>query len=262
MSQPSQTIERALHRNPAAAYHPELIGPDQPGLHGIKGLNFSYRLNQWGPKTGPTAMPANAFPNAYVPQGLSGPLTWLESLVGLESAEDMVKDASDSLEETASEISPLSSRIQTLLVQAQNYEHATDASVQAKSQAAQAQGAGLTAALSNFQSSYATLLTQVSLAANDASISKDAAKALKDKAALLEKQVSDLSDSVDDFDSNVQDLIKYAQSGPSVTQSLENTAAKSVNTLTWLVGGGALVYFLAPTFIPRMASGIRKAARG
>lgn len=256
MSRPNKKVAAILHHNPAAAF-----GPSVSGLAGIQGLNFSYRLNQWGPKVGPAMVPANDFKSAYLPQGLSGPISWIEGLVGLESAPDMAQDASNTLTSVAASLSPAGTTIQTLIAQAQGYNGAQDPNVQAKAQAAQAEGSGLVSTLATLQTAYQALLTQVNLALQDPNVSKDAAQNLKTQASALEKQVSSLLDNIDEFTSHVNDLEKYAQAGPSVVQGLEGAAINSISTLTWLIGGGALVYFLAPTFVPRMIGGLRKSVR-
>jgi len=257
MSEPGQAVAKALHRDPAAAFNP--MGT---GLYTVKGPSFQDRLIAWGPAVGPAMKPANDFSKAYIPNtGLAGPLTWLEGKLGIESAADMVQDASDILSGISDDVSPLSSELQNDIAQINGYSSAQDASIQAKAQACQAEAAGLLATLSNVQSAYGALSTQVSLAAQDPSVNKDSAQALKTRASNLETQVQALLKNVDQLESHINDLEKAAQSGPSISQALENTAAKSINTLTWLVGGGALVYLLAPTFVPRMIGGLRKAAR-
>lgn len=285
MSEPNPAVQRALYFDPAAAFHggvsiipgfdpapPVPVGtPRVAGLHGIRGLNFSYRLNQWGPKMAPAMLPANTSPYAYTPNnpsgglsGLSGPLSWVESLFGVESIADTLTDASNNVNTATDALYPTQAAIQTLLSQAQAYSGSTDATVQQKSQACQAEAAGLISAMSNLQSAAGTLITAIQNGqAPNSSITSDAATDLKQQSAALLDQVNTFVKSIGQLKSDVLDLAKYAQSGPSTIQAIENsvgaTVKSSVSTLTWILGGGALVYFLAPSFIPRLASGIRKA---
>lgn len=236
----------------------------QRGLSGIRGLNFAYRLNTWGPKTGPSMLPANAFTRGYIPtpQGLASPLTWMEGVLGIESAANILLDAQSSLTNSGQTLTNLSSQVQTLLNTAQGYESSTDATIQAKAQACQSEAAGLTANISTVQTSVQNLETNVTTAQANTNEAQADAQVLKDQASAIATQVSTLSSGVSQLASDVASLQKSAQSGPSITQALEGTVASSVSTLTWIVGGGLMIYLLAPTFIPRLAGGIRKARKG
>jgi hypothetical protein len=227
------------------------------GLSGIKGLNFAYRLNSWGPKTGPAMLPANTFSGAYVPTGLASPLTWIEGVFGVEAPADIVVDASNNLAQANTSLNNDATTIQTLLNQASGYSSVTGADVQAKAQASMAEAAGLQSNLATLQTAAQNLATQVSTLTG--TTDKVAAQALKDAVASLVTQVSTFESGINQLGKDVSALVSYAQNGPGAVQTLENAAVSSVSTLTWLVGGGLLVYFLAPTFLPRMMGGIRKA---
>lgn len=227
------------------------------GLAGIRGLNFAYRLNNWGPKNGPSMLPANAFTKGYAPtpQGLSGPITWVESIFGVESAANMLVDAQDTLADVNESLNSASLQIHTLLNQAQGYDSVTGADVQAKAQACQSQAVGLQSNLASMQTASQNIATEISTNPTDKTI----AQSIKDAASALQGQVSTLLKNVSHLQDDVTALIKYAQSGPGAVQTLENAAVSSISTLTWIAGGGALIYLLAPTFIPRMIGGLRKA---
>lgn len=233
------------------------------GLAGIEGLNFAYRLNTWGPKTGPAMLPANAFPGSYVPtpQGLSSPFTWFQGILGIESAADIVTDASNEMSDALGPLTGAQTTVQTILTQAQKYDSVTNAAVQAKAQAVEAQAAGLVGTYGNLQIAAQAILNQIQAAKDNPNVTKDQALLIKNQIPPFSDQVSAFTKSVSQLASNLNDLIKLANSGPGFGQSLESAAVKSVSTLTWILGGGALVYFLAPTFLPRMASGIRRSIK-
>lgn len=274
MSEPNPKVEAALHFLPAEAFRPitpKTNAPRVSGLFGLRGLSFGERLIQWGPKVGPAMLPANDFSAAYTPSGLSSshlasPVTWVEGIFGLESAADMLNDAATTVADINQNLNPAGTKIQTLLSQAQGYNGAQNASIQSKAQSAQAHAAGLIANLSTLQAASSDLSVQLLSAKADANTTKDIGGAFKEQADALSTQVDTFLDGVSSLDSEVKALVKYAQSGPSALESIESSigasVTSSVSTLTWLVGGGALVYFLAPTFIPRLVGGIRKARRG
>ncbi len=226
------------------------------GLAGIQGLNFAYRLNTWGPKNGPAMLPANDFSKGYIPAGLASPLTWLEGVLGVEAPADILTDATSILASVNASLSSAATTILGLLNQAQGYDSVTGADVQAKAQACEAEAAGLRANLGTLQTASQNLATQISTLAG--TTDKAQAQAAKDAANTLSDQVAVFLKGVDQLSSDVAALVKYAQTGPGAIQTLENAAVNSVSTLTWLVGGGLLVYFLAPTFIPRLVGGLRK----
>lgn len=230
------------------------------GLAGIKGLNFSYRLNTWGPKTGPAMIPANAFPGGYVPtpQGLSSPLTWFQGVLGIESPEDMLADASSNLSEALNPLTGAQTVIQNILTKAQKYDNVTDATIQAKAQAVEAEAAGLVGTYGNLQVAAQGIINQIQAQKGSPTLTKEIAQSILDQVEPFSDQVAAFSKAVKQLSSNLNDLVKSAVSGPGIGQSLESAAISSVSTLTWILGGGALVYFLAPTFLPRMISGIRK----
>lgn len=234
------------------------------GLAGIHGLSFAYRLNTWGPKTGPSMLPANAFEGSYVPtpQGLSSPLTWLEGVFGMESVANMLADCQSALDDALDPLTGAQTTVQNVLSQAQSYESVTSAAIQAKAQAVQAEAAGLVNTYQNLQTAAQAITDHLTAAKADPSTTKDTATAIKGQISAFRDQVSAFSKSVSALQDHLNDLVKSAASGPSLGQSLESAAVGSVSTLTWILGGGALVYFLAPTFLPRMVSGIRKSVRG
>ncbi len=236
----------------------------QRGLAGIKGLEFAYRLNTWGPKTGPAMLPANTFSSAYVPNrsGLSGPFSWIEGLVGMEAPQDILTDAQNALDSAVDPLMGAQVTVQTILSKAQAYDSVAEASVQAKAQAVEAEAAGLINTYMNLQSTAQGITNQIQGAKGDPNLSKEAAQHIKDQVSPLDSQISSFSKAVSNLQSHMTDLVKYAQSGPGLGQSLESAAVKSVSTLTWILGGGALIYFLGPTFLPRMAAGIRKTVKG
>lgn len=230
------------------------------GLAGIEGLNFAYRLNTWGPKTGPAMIPANAFRGGYMPpaQGLSSPLTWMQGVLGIESPQDMVKDAQDDLSSALDPLTGAQVTVQTILTQAQKYDNVTDATIQAKAQAVEANASGLVGTYGNLQSAAQAIINQIQAAIGNPNTTKDDAQNIKDQVPPFAANVKTFMKAVDTLQSSLNDLIKAAASGPGAVQVLENAAVSSLSTLTWILGGGALVYFLAPTFLPRMISGIRK----
>lgn len=264
MSEPNVKVENALYHNPARAFN----APRMSGLHGLKGLSFSYRLNQWGPKVGPSMIPANTFSKGYAPglSGLSGPVSWFEGLIGIESPADILTDAAGTMASVNDSISPAGTQIQTLLNQAQGYSGAQDATTQQKAQACQAEAAGLVSSLSTLQSAAATLVQQITTAQADTTTTQDVAQSLKDNASSLQTQVTAFVKGIAQLQSDVLALAKYAQSGPSAIQSIENavgsTVESSISTLTWILGGSAVAYFLLPSLLPRLAGGVRKAVRG
>lgn len=255
LSRPNVAVRRALHNEPGAAFHPTMSG-----LHGLRGLSFADRLNTWGPKTGPAMVPANTFARGSTISGLSSPFTWLEGMLGIEAPIDMATDAGNTLNSAASSLTGATTQIKTLLAQAQGYDNATNPTIQAKAQACEAEAAGLNSSLATLQSSIAALGSAITAGQqNSATLTKDQAQALKDQAATLANQVAAFLKGIMQLQSDVADLGKAAQSGPGVMATLEGAAVHSISTLTWILGGGALIYFLAPTFIPRMIGGLRKA---
>jgi len=255
LSKPSVSIERAMNFDPARAFSG---GGSLSGLHGLRGLSFAYRLNQWGSKQGPAMIPANAFSSGYAPRGLSSPITWVEGLLGIESPANMVTDAANSLNSAISPLTGAQTTIQSALGQAQGYDGATDPTVQSKAQGCESEATGLLNAYSTLQSSIQGTLNAIQTASQDPNVTKDTATALQGQVSTLSAQISTFMKGVSQLQSDVAALVKYATAGPGVVQTLETAATSSISTLTWLVGGGLMVYFLAPTFIPRLAGGIRK----
>ena len=234
----------------------------QRGLAGIKGLSFAYRLNTWGPKVGPPMIPANAYPSALVPAqapSLSGFFTAIEGMLGVEAPADMVTDAANILNSATSQLTGAQTTIQNLLSQAQAYNSSSDQNVLAKASACESEAAGLIASLQSLQQAAATLQNSVTLAQGNTGIDKPTAQALKDSTSAYSDQVDTFTSGMSQLQKDISALASAAQSGPGLTGSIANTVASSVSTLTWIVGGGLMVYLLAPTFIPRLAGGIRKA---
>lgn len=264
MSEPNRTVERALRHEPARAFHPPTDVAGQyvktPGLAGISGLSFSYRLQQWGPRTGPTMLPANAYPSAYIPSGLGnvdGPFTWFMDKLGISSPDDILKETQAILSDTSETLSPASTKIQTLIGRARAFDHSTDTSVQAKAQACMSQGAGLVSALTTLQGQLSSIKTQVANATYDKNTSKDTALDWKETAEHFSDQVDSFTDTVDALESSVKALEKYAQVGASGLDAVTGQISKSISTLTWIAGVGGAVYLLAPSFIPRLIRGVR-----
>jgi gas vesicle protein len=246
-----------------ATWNPEMSQYNRSikrGLAGIRGLNFAYRLNTWGPKNGPAMLPANAFRSSYVPtpQGLSSPLTWIEGVFGIESPQDMLTDAQNSLDGAIAPLNGAQTVVQNILSQAQAYDSVTDSRVQAKAQAVEAEAAGLVNIYQNLQSAAQAIINQITGAKGDPNTTKATAQSIKDQIPALKSQVSDFSDAVSTLQDHMAALVKYAQAGPGLGQTLESAAVGSISTLTWILGGGALIYFLAPTFLPRLIRGFSK----
>lgn len=276
MSEPSRTIRRALYVDPSNAYNPrETNQPGKPagpvslrglygvkGLSGIDGLSFSYRLQQWGPKVGPSMIPADAFHDAYVPEHLGSPLTWIEGVLGIESVPDLLKGAKTTLQDASSRLAPLSLKLQNVMTEAAQYKNATESAIQNRAQALQAQGAGLIASLSTLQNALAKLLTQIQNAQIDTTVSKDTARLLRESSENLLDQVSAFEDSLERLEDGLVSLQKSAQAGPSSIQNaLISSVTGSVSTLTWIIGGSLAFYVLGPTLLPRLIGGVKKGLR-
>lgn len=276
MSVPSRLVRRALYVDPSQAYNPSQTNqPGTPmgpvslrglygvkGLSGIDGLSFAYRLQQWGPKVGPSMVAADTFSSAYVPTNLGSPLTWIEGVLGLESVNDILIGAKNTLSDASSSLAPLSTKIQTLVGEAAQYKNSTDATIQSRSQALQSQGAGLIATLSTLQNALSKLLLQIQNAQVDTSTSKDMAKMLREGSENLLDQVNDFSNAIDKLADGLDDLQKDAQKGPSSIQNaLISSVTGSVSTLTWIIGGSLAVYVLAPSLLPRLMGGFKKGLR-
>jgi hypothetical protein len=255
-----------------ATWNPRLSQPNKSlqrqlaGLYGIRGLNFAYRLNTWGPKEGPPMLPANTFPAGSIPPdwqrtpSLSSPFTWMEGVLGIEAPADMATDAANTLNDAVSQMTGSLTAIQTLVNQAQAYSSSSDQAVLAKAQACLAEGAGLVSTYQTLQAASGNLQTQITTAQADPGLTKDTAQGLKDAAAAFAAQVATYVSGVKQFSKDVSALSGAAQSGPGVTGYIENLVSSSTSKLTWIIGGGLMIYFLAPTFIPRMIRGARKAA--
>jgi hypothetical protein len=244
-----------------ASWNPEMSQYNRAlkrGLADVKGLSFAYRLNTWGPKNGPAMRPANTFPGGYTPavRGLAGPLTWMEGILGIEAPADILTDATNILSDVNTQLTGAGTTITSLLNQAQGYDNVAAADVQSKAQACEAEAAGLQANLANLQTSSQNIATFITTLSG--TTDKNAAQAVKDAANNLSAQVSTFMKGISQLQSDVAALVKYAQSGPGAVQTLENAAVGSISTLTWVIGGSLAAYFLLPTFIPRLASGLRK----
>lgn len=240
MSQPNFSLKRQLS-----------------GTSTIRGLNFAYRLNQWGPKVGPSLIAANDYPKGLT--GVSGPITYIESLFGIESAQDTLNDAQERLDSSSQILNILATPIGTAQAQAQAYNSSSDQATLAKSQALQAHIAGLSATLENLKTAWQNIQTTVTALNGGPALDKTSAQTLKDQAGQLLDSAQALKDQVDALPKAVSDITSTASSGPGVTGYIENLVSSNVSKLTWILGGAAAVYFLAPTFIPRMARGLKKA---
>lgn len=230
------------------------------GLAGIQGLNFAYRLNTWGPKDGPAMLPANTFARGYAPapQGLASPFTWLQGVFGVESVPNMLNDGLNQLSDALDPLTGAQTTVQNILSKAQAYDSVTGAAVQSKAQAIEAEAVGLVSTYQGLQSAAQAISNQLIAAKGDPSTTKETVNAIRSQIPPLGSQIMAFQKAVSILQDHLNDLIKSAASGPGLGQTLESVAAHSVSTLTWIVGGGALVYFLAPTFVPRMIRGFRK----
>jgi hypothetical protein len=255
MSQPDKAVESALYHNPARAFS------GVSGLAGIKGLSFAYRLQQWGSKMGPSMLPANAYPTGFaapVQAGLASPLTWVEGVFGVEAPSDMVNDAANSMTSAIAPLSGVQTQIQSLLGQAQGYDGATDPTVQSKAQGCESEATGLLNVFSTLEASAQGILTAIQGAAGDPNVTKATAQGLQAQVSTLSGQIQTFLKGVSQLQSDVAALVKYATAGPGIAQTLETAATSSISTLTWIVGGGMMAYLLLPSFLPRIAGGVRK----
>lgn len=236
-----------------ASYNPDMSRYSRNLKRNLADISFAYKLNTWGPTPGPSMIPANNFSS-----GLAGPFTWIEGLLGLASPQDIAKNAQDILDEAVSPLSSLQAKIQNIRGQASTYQNVTNAGVQAKAQAVVAQATGLVNTYQNIQNASDQLTFTLLGVLSDPALTKSQAQELVTQAEGLAGQVSSLERNTDSLEKNFKDLVHYANSGPGLGESLESAAVASISTLTWIVGGGLLVYFLAPSFIPRLIKGVRK----
>lgn len=236
----------------------------QRGLAGVKGLSFAYRLNTWGPKVGPAMLPANAFRGGYMPtpqnsvsgiRGISSPLTWVESVFGVESVTNILNDAQSDLDSATNALYPLYTTVQNILSQAQAYDSSTVSAIQAKAQAVEAEAVGLVSTYGNLQTQAQAISNALFPMKGDASVSEDQANAIKGQASALSDAADNFSSAVSQLQKDMNALASAAQSGPSVAQSLESTVSGSVSTLTYILGGGVVLYFLAPRMLTSVLRG-------
>jgi len=211
-------------------------------------------------------LPANTFPAGSIPPSwqrapsLSSAFTWVEGVFGIESPQDMATDAQNTLQDAITTMQGSLTAIQTLVNQAQAYNASSDQAVLGKAQASLAEGAGLVANFQTLQTASDGLQAQIISAIQDPNLTKDTAQALKNAASTFASQVDTYLAGIKQFSKDVSALSGAAQSGPGVTGFVENLVSSSTSKLTWIVGGGLMIYLLAPTFIPRLAHGLRKAA--
>ncbi len=211
-------------------------------------------------------LPANTFmqgaipPDWQRPPALSSAFTWVEGVFGIEAPADMATDAMNTLNSANGQLTGTLTTIQTLVNQAQGYSSSSDQTVLGKAQACLAEGAGLVSNYQTLQGASGSLQTQITTAQADPNLTKDTAQSLKDAASTYATQVSTFMSGINQLTKDVSALSGAAQSGPGVTGFVENLVSSSTSKLTYLIGGGLLIYFLAPTFIPRLARGIKKAA--
>lgn len=222
------------------------------GLTGIHGLSFAYRLNQWGPKVGPPMLPGN----------LAGPITWIEGVFGFASPADILSGAKDTLTTDLNSFSTALTQIQNYLTQIQAYDGSAKIDIQTRAQALEAQASGLAGTINNLQTTGGVLLGNVTTAQADSTTSKDAATALKTQVDGYDTQVQAAADAIKQLGKDTASLLKDAGASPGVVAAIENTVLGSVSTLTWILGGSLAAYFLLPSFLPRLAGGLRKTVRG
>ncbi len=201
-------------------------------------------------------------PNALLRRdlaGLSSPLTWVEGLIGMESPQNILIDAQNEVNDSLNQIAGAQSSIQTMLAQAQGYDSSSDATVRGKASNVESEANGLVTAFMQIQQQAQAILSQIDSGQNNPALTKDQANAVKSSADAFSSQVSSFQKSIAQLSKDLQSLVGYATTGPGVLQTLESSAVNSVSTLTWILGGGLMVYFLAPSFLPRLARGFRSA---
>lgn len=195
------------------------------------------------------------------PKGLASPITWFEGLVGLEAPQDMVTDSANDLAALQSSVSGVQGKIQTYLQMAQGYDSASDATTRQKAAAVESEATGLNSSYLTVQSQIQLIAGLINDARNNPALSKDSARTIQNNVSALSDLIGQLLSNVKQLGNDVSALAHYAQAGPGVVQTLESTAINSVSTLTWIVGGSLAAYFLLPSFLPRLAGGLRRARK-
>ena len=220
-------------------------------LAGVKGLDFAYRLNQWGPKVGPPMIPAN----------LASPLTWVQSLLGLESTSDLLDSAAQIISDNLNKLPSTLTLLQSYLSQVQAYDKNSNPVMSSRAQALQSQASGLAGATNNWTTMGTQLAGKVYSAKTDPNTTKDEASDLKAQAQSYSDQIDAMNSQIKELGSDVAKFLDDAGASPSIVQAIQNSVLGSVSTLTWIVGGSLAAYFLLPTFLPRLAGGIKKSIR-
>lgn len=234
-----------------ASYNTQMSQPNNSirrSLAGVDGLSFQYRLNQWGPKVGPPMIPAN----------IAGFTDWIVDLVAGKSPAETLKSASDTLKTDLAKLPGSIHQLTNLLTQLNPYNGSPKLNIKNRAQALAAQATGLAGVVQNWQTTGEMLAGEIYTAQSAPSVSDGTAKNLFEQTASAHSQMATLFDSIQKLGSDVVDLLKDAGASSSVVESVQNTISSSVSTLTWIVGGSLMAYLLLPTFLPRVAGGIRK----
>lgn len=193
--------------------------------------------------------------------GLSGPVDALEDLFGLRSVSDILTVSASDMQSITAKLADAQIKTQIASDTAKSYVSSSNSVVAQKAGACVAQANGITLAYSTLKNQATTLINTLSNMSANSSTTKDQAYAFQPQIDSFESQVDYFIKTVSALTDNVSDLVKYATKGPSSLESLENTAGKSISVLTWIAGGSLAVYFLAPTFIPRLIKGVRSARK-
>lgn len=226
----------------------------QRNLASVGGLSFAYRLNQWGPKVGPPMIPANL----AAPFGFG----WIEDILGVGNPKDIIASAKADLSSDLNTLPGLLSQIQAYLTQIQAYHSVSKLEIKNRAQSLSAHATGLAGSANNYQIIGQQLLGKIVTAQADTALTHDEAAAFKVQTQDFHSQIGALVDAIKSLGRETVSLLKDAGASSSLVNSISNTVAGSVNTLTWIVGGSLAAYFLLPTFLPRLAGGVRKAVRG
>lgn len=228
-------------------------------LSGVGGLSFSYRLNRFGPKVGPPMIPANLALDLTSPLSVfSAPITAVESFFGMQNPQTILQAAYDEVNNDVKALPATLSKLQSYLTQLQAYDSNSSSTIVNQVQALEQQVTGLVNVAEGWQTLGGTVLGKISTAQSDPTTTKDQANDLKYQADAFHDQINTMNNQISDAASAIVSFLKSVGASPSAIQAVENTLISSVGTLTWIIGGSLVAYFLLPTFLPRLAGGIRK----
>lgn len=205
--------------------------------------------------------PGSYSPNRTLERGLAGPLNWIEGVLGVESAPNILSDAYDMLTSAGNDFAGSDTTIHGYLTQAQSYAASPDSATQVKSAAVQAEAVGAANVFTSLQSAYLGIMSQITGAQTNSSTTQQQALGIFAQVKAFQVSVSAFKSTVSHLSDDVSALVKFATTGPGLAATLENSAVHSISTLTWLLGSGLLVYFMAPTFIPRIVRGLSNAGK-